>query len=86
MSEQEVKPKLKKRAQQKPEISLDSELIEFFSPASAKDKDFDLDLDAARFQGKKGQAGTRTKSGNGDGFDMMDALLLGRSDSNEGNI
>lgn len=38
------------------------ELGDTFEVAEAKDKDFDLDLDAAKFQGKKGQAGTRTKA------------------------
>jgi hypothetical protein len=30
-----------------------------------EDEQYDLDLDAGRFQGKKGQAGTRTRSGDG---------------------
>jgi len=33
-----------------------------FGPEDAKDEDFELDMDSSRFQGKKGQAGTRTKS------------------------
>lgn len=37
------------------------DLGEAFDVANAKDKDFDLDLDAMRFNGKKGQAGTRYK-------------------------
>lgn len=63
--ENESKKKLKKKQVVKPEVHLDQELAEFFSPANAKDKDFDLDMDAAKFQGKKGQAGTRSKSGGG---------------------
>lgn len=65
--EQEVRPKRKQRQVKKEEVKLD--LTESFDPANAKDKDFDLDLDAARFQGKKGQAGTRNKSVEGGGND-----------------
>ena len=62
MTEQQMRPKVKGRKRQKvdTEIKLDEE--DTFSPAHAKDKDFDLDLDAAKFQGKKGQAGSRTKT------------------------
>lgn len=54
--------KFKKKSGQQggPEVKLD--VGETFQVANAKDKDFDLDLDAAKFQGKKGQAGTRTKA------------------------
>lgn len=56
-----MRPKVKAKKRQKVDtvIKLDDE--DMFNPANAKDKDFDLDLDAAKFQGKKGQAGTRTK-------------------------
>lgn len=37
-------------------------IAETFEVANTKDKDFDLDLACANFQGKKGQAGTRTKA------------------------
>lgn len=50
----------KPRQEKSNKVKIDTD--EAFSPANAKDKDFDLDLDAARFQGKKGQAGTRTKA------------------------
>lgn len=54
------KRKLKKKQKQEaPDLTFD--LAETFEVATAKDKDFDLDLDAAKFQGKKGQAGSRTK-------------------------
>lgn len=54
--------KLKKR-QKKDEGKLVSfDVGESFSPAEAKEEDFELDLDSAIFQGKKGQAGTRTKA------------------------
>ncbi|HVL87552.1 MAG TPA: hypothetical protein VM681_06060 [Candidatus Thermoplasmatota archaeon] len=54
--------KLKKKTKQAKKTEVKFEVGEEFEAASAKDKDFDLDLDAARFQGKKGQAGTRTKA------------------------
>lgn len=65
MAGQKVKPtpaprKLKKRGPKNDTSNL--ELGDAFDVAEAKDKDFDLDLDAAKFQGKKGQAGTRTKA------------------------
>lgn len=66
MKQEQQKPgsgkKLKKKAKTErgPEVKLD--LGDTFEVAEAKDKDFDLDLDAAKFQGKKGQAGTRTKA------------------------
>jgi len=53
--------KLKRKAKKEDaEVKLD--VGDTFEVAEAKDKDFDLDLDAAKFQGKKGQAGTRTKA------------------------
>lgn len=60
MSEQEVKPKRKLTKRKKQEVA-PLDVAETFDPAQAKDKDFDLDIDAARFQGKKGQAGSRSK-------------------------
>jgi hypothetical protein len=54
------KLKKKSKAEKASEVKLD--LGDTFEVATAKDKDFDLDLDAAKFQGKKGQAGTRTKA------------------------
>lgn len=63
MSQQEggLKKKLKKKtARAEPELLFD--VADTFDIASAKDKDFDLDLDAAKYQGKKGQAGSRTKT------------------------
>ena len=54
--------KLKKKAKSEKATEVKLELGDTFEPAVAKDKDFDLDLDAAKFQGKKGQAGTRTKA------------------------
>ncbi|HLE97082.1 MAG TPA: hypothetical protein VI997_06905 [Candidatus Thermoplasmatota archaeon] len=54
--------RLKRKARQEKVGEVKLDLAESFDVANAKDKDFDLDLDAARFQGKKGQAGTRTKA------------------------
>lgn len=54
--------KLKKKKQQKEEKPVTFDVGESFSPAEAKEHDFELDLDSAIFQGKKGQAGTRTKA------------------------
>lgn len=54
--------KLKKKAKSDKTAEVKLELGDTFEVATAKDKDFDLDLDAAKFQGKKGQAGTRTKA------------------------
>ncbi len=54
--------KLKKKAKQEKNTEMKLDLGDTFDVANAKDKDFDLDLDAAKFQGKKGQAGTRTKA------------------------
>ena len=54
--------KLKKKKQQKDEKAVTFDVGESFSPAEAKEEDFELDLDSAIFQGKKGQAGTRTKA------------------------
>lgn len=54
--------KLKKKAKTEKANEVKLELGDTFDVATAKDKDFDLDLDAAKFQGKKGQAGTRTKA------------------------
>ncbi|HVM46072.1 MAG TPA: hypothetical protein VM582_09075 [Candidatus Thermoplasmatota archaeon] len=54
--------KLKKKAKTEKTAEVKLELGDTFEVATAKDKDFDLDLDAAKFQGKKGQAGTRTKA------------------------
>lgn len=54
--------KLKKKAKSEKANEVKLELGDTFDVATAKDKDFDLDLDAAKFQGKKGQAGTRTKA------------------------
>jgi hypothetical protein len=54
--------KLKKKAKTDKAAEVKLELGDTFEVATAKDKDFDLDLDAAKFQGKKGQAGTRTKA------------------------
>lgn len=63
--EQQVKPKRKQRV--KPALVSVLDVAETFDVGNSKEKDFDLDLDAARFQGKKGQAGTRTKmNGGGD--------------------
>jgi len=53
---------LKKKAKKKEDTEVKLEVGETFDVGSAKEKDFDLDLDSARFQGKKGQAGTRTKA------------------------
>lgn len=61
----------KKDTQQEEEDEVD--LLEFADGVDADeelDEDYDLDLDSANFQGKKGQAGTRTRhggSGNGSG-------------------
>lgn len=60
MEENVQKPKLKKKAKTTDEVVF--KVGDTFETSSAKDKDFDLDLDAAKFQGKKGQAGTRTTS------------------------
>jgi len=60
------KPKRKLAKRQKTEATQVIDIAETFDVANAKEKDFDLDLDAAKFQGKKGQAGTRTKMGGGD--------------------
>ena len=54
--------KLKKKSKQDKSVEVKLDIGETFEVAEAKDKDFDLDLDAAKFQGKKGQAGTRTKA------------------------
>ena len=54
--------KLKKKAKSEKSSEVKLELGDTFDVETAKDKDFDLDLDAAKFQGKKGQAGTRTKA------------------------
>lgn len=54
--------KLKKKAKQEKGVEVKLDVGDTFEVATAKDKDFDLDLDAAKFQGKKGQAGTRTKA------------------------
>lgn len=56
----ERKLKKKSKSEKTTEVKLD--IGETFEVANAKEKDFDLDLDAAKFQGKKGQAGTRTKA------------------------
>lgn len=62
MSEQQMRPKTKGRKRVKVDTQINLDTEEAFNPANAKDKDFDLDLDSARFQGKKGQAGSRTKA------------------------
>jgi hypothetical protein len=52
---------------EKEESKQEEEELDFgatFDTEDAKDEDFDLNLDSARFQGSKGQAGTRTRSGN----------------------
>jgi len=54
-------PDLKKKTDSDEE-SADIDFGASFDPADAKDEDFELDLDSSRFQGKKGQAGTRTKT------------------------
>lgn len=54
--------KLKKKSKSEKANEVKLDLGDTFDVATAKDKDFDLDLDAAKFQGKKGQAGTRTKA------------------------
>jgi hypothetical protein len=54
--------KLKKKTKREKKAEVKFDVGEAFEVANSKDKDFDLDLDAARFQGKKGQAGTRTKA------------------------
>ncbi len=54
--------KLKKKNKQEKTTEVKLDIAESFDVATAKEKDFDLDLDSARFQGKKGQAGTRTKA------------------------
>jgi ankyrin repeat protein len=54
--------RLKKKTKQEKNVEVKLDLGDTFDVANAKDKDFDLDLDAAKFQGKKGQAGTRTKA------------------------
>lgn len=54
--------KLKKKAKQEKGTEVKFELGDTFEVGSTKDKNFDLDLDAAKFQGKKGQAGTRNRA------------------------
>ena len=54
--------KRKLRPKQKSEAATVLDIAETFSPANAKEKDFDLDIGCANWQGKKGQAGTRTKA------------------------
>ncbi len=54
--------KLKKKSKKKDDDDVKLDLGSSFDVSDAKDEDFDLDLDSARFQGKKGQAGTRTKA------------------------
>lgn len=54
--------KLKKKTKQEKNNEVKLDVGDTFDVSTAKDKDFDLDLDAAKFQGKKGQAGTRTKA------------------------
>lgn len=54
--------RLKKKTKQQKDTEVTLDVGDTFEVAQAKDKDFDLDLDAAKFQGKKGQAGTRTKA------------------------
>lgn len=54
--------KLKKKTKREKKSEVKFDPGQDFDVEKAKDKDFDLDLDAARFQGKKGQAGTRTKA------------------------
>ncbi len=54
--------RLKKKTKQEKATEVKLDVAETFEVENAKDKDFDLDLDAAKFQGKKGQAGTRTKA------------------------
>lgn len=53
---------LKKKKEDAKSPAVQLHLGDTFEVAEAKDKDFDLDLDAAKFVGKKGQAGTRTKA------------------------
>lgn len=40
----------------------DNLIDDTFNPANAHEKDFELDMEASQFRGKKGQAGTRSKS------------------------
>ena len=56
---------LKKRtkAAKKEKAKTEVQLGALGDVAAAKAKDFDLDLGAATWQGKKGQAGTRTRAG-----------------------
>lgn len=44
------------------EETIEFDLGDTFDVEEAKDDDFELDMDAAEFQGKKGQAGTRSKN------------------------
>jgi hypothetical protein len=56
--------RLKKKAKQEKGTEVKLDIAETFDVANAKEDDFasDLSMDAAKFQGKKGQAGTRTKT------------------------
>jgi hypothetical protein len=66
MTEQEVKPVVKKKAQA-PELEFKLGLV--FSPEAAKDIDAELDAQAAVFKAKHGQAGTRRiYDGPGEGY------------------
>ncbi|MHB8584682.1 MAG: hypothetical protein ACYDDF_02440 [Thermoplasmatota archaeon] len=56
----ERKLKKKSKAEKGTEVKID--IAETFDVANAKDDLADLDIDSARYQGKKGQAGTRTKT------------------------
>lgn len=62
---QQVMRKPKRRSKTKLPAAVPLDIAETFDVANAKDKDFDLDLDAAKYQGKKGQAGSRTKAVDG---------------------
>ena len=75
--EQQVAQKPKRKQKAKKDVT-PLDIAETFDPASAKDKDFDLDMDAVKFQGKKGQAGSRYKGTDGDA--NLERIVDPRSD------
>ena len=57
---QEMKKRQKRKI--KGVTKTDNLIDDTFNPANAHEKDFELDMEASQFRGKKGQAGTRSKS------------------------
>lgn len=56
-------PKLQKKQQgDDDQDTIEFDLDNIGTVEDAKDADFDLNMDSARFQGSKGQAGSRSRS------------------------